>query len=164
MPVRQHVASWLTNIEVRLLFRRVAQFAQQYSAGGQTHLQFNPPTRVPTTAGGLSHLESIHLIIDLYLWLSYRFEEHFPDREDALAARAVCVSIIQEGLVLQSSKWRGKRWQKRARNMGLEIRYVWCNAIARPPLACEWVCFVCVPNTGERADSFARLVSVSMYV
>lgn len=39
------------------------------------------PLRVPANLGDVAHLECVYDVLDLYLWLAYRFPEIFVDRE-----------------------------------------------------------------------------------
>ncbi|KAH9295761.1 hypothetical protein KI387_039349, partial [Taxus chinensis] len=69
------------------------QFAEAYAKKGRVHLQeiFTPETlRIPKTHNALIELESIHKVLDLYVWLGFHFEESFPDREVASSQKALC--------------------------------------------------------------------------
>ncbi|TXG72097.1 hypothetical protein EZV62_000676 [Acer yangbiense] len=79
----------------------LTQFAQNYAEKGIVRLKeiFTPGTlQVPKTPGALRELESIHKVLDLYVWLSYRLEESFPDRELASSQKAICSLLIEEFL------------------------------------------------------------------
>lgn len=61
------------------------KFARRYSSGQVLTFdwlgeQIGWPFTVPSTVAELVHLESVHDVLDLYQWLSYRFEDMFPDR------------------------------------------------------------------------------------
>lgn len=43
---------------------------------------------------GLQHLESHYKVLDLYVWLSYRFEAYFPAKEEVMLRRAHCSDLI----------------------------------------------------------------------
>lgn len=69
------------------------QFAEHYSRKGIVRLReiFTPETlMVPKTLAGLMELESIHKVLDLYIWLSFRLENSFPDHEVASSQKASC--------------------------------------------------------------------------
>ncbi|CAK9154410.1 unnamed protein product [Ilex paraguariensis] len=69
------------------------QFAQNYSKNGIVRLReiFTPGAlQVPKTQTALKELESIHKVLDLYVWLSFRLEDSFPDRELASSQKAIC--------------------------------------------------------------------------
>ncbi|KAL3359539.1 hypothetical protein AABB24_016209 [Solanum stoloniferum] len=86
----------------------LTQFATNYSNNGLVRLReiFTPGTlKVPTSHTALKELESIHKVLDLYVWLSYRLEESFPDRELASSQKAICSMLIEEFL-------EGQGWQR----------------------------------------------------
>ncbi|XP_011030658.1 PREDICTED: ATP-dependent RNA helicase SUPV3L1, mitochondrial isoform X2 [Populus euphratica] len=77
------------------------QFAQNYAQKGIVRLKeiFTPGTlKVPKTESALKELESIHKVLDLYVWLSFRLEDSFPDRELAASQKAICGLLIEEFL------------------------------------------------------------------
>ncbi|XP_022137943.1 ATP-dependent RNA helicase SUV3, mitochondrial isoform X2 [Momordica charantia] len=79
----------------------LTQFAQNYANKGIVRLReiFTAGTlQVPQTQAALKELESIHKVLDLYVWLSFRLEESFPDRELAAAQKSVCSMLIEEFL------------------------------------------------------------------
>ncbi|OMO85654.1 hypothetical protein COLO4_21524 [Corchorus olitorius] len=79
----------------------LVQFAENYSKKGLVRLReiFTPGTlQVPKTHPALKELESIHKVLELYVWLSFRLEESFPDREMASSQKAICSMLIEEFL------------------------------------------------------------------
>ncbi|KAK7366572.1 hypothetical protein VNO80_08565 [Phaseolus coccineus] len=79
----------------------LTQFAENYAKKGLVRLReiFTPGSlKVPKTAAALKELESIHKVLDLYVWLSFRLEESFPDRELAASQKAICSMLIEEFL------------------------------------------------------------------
>ncbi|KAK8709625.1 hypothetical protein V6N13_060638 [Hibiscus sabdariffa] len=79
----------------------LTQFAENYAKKGLVRLReiFTPGTlRVPKTPTALKELESIHKVLELYVWLSFRLDEAFPDDELALSQKAICSSLIEEFL------------------------------------------------------------------
>ena len=79
----------------------LTQFAENYAKRGLVRLReiFTPGTlTVPKTPAALKELESIHKVLDLYVWLSFRLEESFPDRELAASQKAICSMLIEEFL------------------------------------------------------------------
>ncbi|CAM0876200.1 unnamed protein product [Alopecurus aequalis] len=83
------------------------QFAENYAKKGIVRLKeiFTPGTlRVPTTHNQLKELESVHKVLELYVWLSYRFEDSFPDRELADSQKSICSMLIEE--YLERSGWQ----------------------------------------------------------
>lgn len=91
----------------------LTQFAQTYAKKGIVHLRemFTPGTlKVPKTQTALKELESIHKVLDLYVWLSFRLEDSFPDREVASAQKSICSMLIEEFLERLGCE---KPWAKR---------------------------------------------------
>ncbi|XP_010256128.1 PREDICTED: ATP-dependent RNA helicase SUV3, mitochondrial isoform X2 [Nelumbo nucifera] len=79
----------------------LVQFAQTYARKGIVRLReiFTPGTlQVPKTQTALKELESIHKVLDLYVWLSFRLEDSFPDRELASSQKSICSLLIEEFL------------------------------------------------------------------
>lgn len=56
------------------------------------------PLKMPKTIMALNHAESIFDALDLYLWLSYRFSEMFPDAEAVREIRKVVDQLIHNGI------------------------------------------------------------------
>ncbi|VFR02257.1 unnamed protein product [Cuscuta campestris] len=79
----------------------LTQFATNYSKKGIVRLReiFTPGTlQVPKTQTALKELESIHKVLDLYVWLSFRLDESFPDRELAASQKSICSMLIEDFL------------------------------------------------------------------
>ncbi|RDY10643.1 DExH-box ATP-dependent RNA helicase DExH16, mitochondrial, partial [Mucuna pruriens] len=79
----------------------LTQFAENYAKKGLVRLReiFTPGSlKVPNTPAALKELESIHKVLDLYVWLSFRLEESFPDHELASSQKAICSMLIEEFL------------------------------------------------------------------
>lgn len=101
----------------------LTQFATNYSNNGLVRLReiFTPGTlKVPTSHTALKELESIHKVLDLYVWLSYRLEESFPDRELASSQKAICSMLIEE--FLEGQGWqrpRTKRLTQKSKSISL---------------------------------------------
>ncbi|KAL8153697.1 hypothetical protein V2J09_011457 [Rumex salicifolius] len=79
----------------------LTQFAQTYAKKGIVRLKeiFTPGMlQVPKTPAGLKELESIHKVLELYVWLSFRLEHSFPDHEVAAQQKAICSMLIEEFL------------------------------------------------------------------
>jgi len=53
---------------------------------------------VPLSILDLIHMEAVHDVFDLYLWLSYRFPDMFPDVEIVRSIQTELDSVIQEGV------------------------------------------------------------------
>ncbi|XP_062214618.1 ATP-dependent RNA helicase SUV3, mitochondrial isoform X2 [Phragmites australis] len=88
------------------------QFAENYAKKGIVRLKeiFTPGTlQVPKTHNQLKELESVHKVLELYVWLSFRLEDSFPDRETAASQKSICSMLIEE--YLERSGWqpRGRR-------------------------------------------------------
>ncbi|XP_009335292.2 DExH-box ATP-dependent RNA helicase DExH16, mitochondrial [Pyrus x bretschneideri] len=95
----------------------LTQFAQNYAQKGIVRLReiFTPGSlKVPKTEAALKELESIHKVLDLYVWLSFRLEESFPDRELASTQKSICSMLIEDFLErLGWQKPRSKRLASR---------------------------------------------------
>ena len=52
---------------------------------------------VPNTILDLIHMEAVHDVFDLYLWLSYRFPDMFPDTEIVRSIQSELDDVIEEG-------------------------------------------------------------------
>ncbi|KAJ4967654.1 hypothetical protein NE237_014355 [Protea cynaroides] len=79
----------------------LTQFAQTYARKSIVRLReiFTPGTlQVPKTQTALQELESIHKVLELYVWLSFRLEDSFPDSELASSQKSICSLLIEEFL------------------------------------------------------------------
>lgn len=56
------------------------------------------PLATPRNIKDLVHLEAVHDVLDLYLWLSYRFMDMFPDANLVRNAQKELDATIQEGV------------------------------------------------------------------
>ncbi|TNN52639.1 ATP-dependent RNA helicase SUPV3L1, mitochondrial [Liparis tanakae] len=56
------------------------------------------PLSAPKNIKDLVHLEAVHDVLDLYLWLSYRFMDMFPDTALVRQTQQELDGIIQEGV------------------------------------------------------------------
>ncbi|XP_063817646.1 ATP-dependent RNA helicase SUPV3L1, mitochondrial [Pseudophryne corroboree] len=79
------------------------RFARQFSRNEPLTFQWvckhvNWPISPPKTIKDLMHLEAVHDILDLYLWLSYRFMDMFPDADLVRSIQRELDSIIQRGV------------------------------------------------------------------
>jgi len=57
------------------------------------------PFSPPETILDLVHLEAVHDVFDLYLWLSYRFSDMFPDVEIVREVQNELDTVIEDGVV-----------------------------------------------------------------
>ncbi|KAG5317610.1 SUV3 helicase, partial [Pseudoatta argentina] len=80
------------------------QFARQYSKNDA--ITFNWlcqhigwPFRMPKNIIDLVHLEGVFDVLDLYLWLSYRFMDLFPDAEIVRDIQKELDALIETGIV-----------------------------------------------------------------
>ncbi|XP_011068666.1 PREDICTED: ATP-dependent RNA helicase SUV3 homolog, mitochondrial [Acromyrmex echinatior] len=80
------------------------KFARQYSKNDA--ITFNWlcqhigwPFRMPKTIIDLVHLEGVFDVLDLYLWLSYRFMDLFPDAEIVRDIQKELDALIEAGIV-----------------------------------------------------------------
>ncbi|XP_027871664.1 ATP-dependent RNA helicase SUPV3L1, mitochondrial [Xiphophorus couchianus] len=56
------------------------------------------PLAAPRNIKDLVHLEAVHDVLDLYLWLSYRFMDMFPDTAAIRGIQQELDNIIQQGV------------------------------------------------------------------
>ncbi|KAG7279178.1 hypothetical protein CRUP_022373 [Coryphaenoides rupestris] len=56
------------------------------------------PLSSPKNIKDLVHLEAVHDVLDLYLWLSYRFMDMFPDTASVREIQRTLDDIIQQGV------------------------------------------------------------------
>ncbi|KAK6644605.1 hypothetical protein RUM43_000872 [Polyplax serrata] len=80
------------------------KFAKMYSANNVITFNWicqviNWPVSTPTTIKELVHMEAIHDALDLYLWLSYRFPDFFPDGDSVKSIQRELDRIIEFGMV-----------------------------------------------------------------
>ncbi|KAI3837614.1 hypothetical protein MKX03_029739 [Papaver bracteatum] len=90
----------------------LTQFATNYARKGIVRLKeiFTPGTlKVPTTQAALKELESIHKVLDLYVWLSFRMEDSFPDCEVAASQKSICNLLIEDFLERLGSERPSRR-------------------------------------------------------
>ncbi|KAL6636910.1 hypothetical protein ACP70R_024482 [Stipagrostis hirtigluma subsp. patula] len=109
----------LSPVDMRddILIQGLVQFAENYAKKGIVRLKeiFTPGTlQVPKTHNQLKELESIHKVLELYVWLSFRMEDSFPDREVAASQKSICSMLIEE--YLERSGWQPKRPRKALRS------------------------------------------------
>ncbi|XP_017482881.1 PREDICTED: ATP-dependent RNA helicase SUV3 homolog, mitochondrial [Rhagoletis zephyria] len=79
------------------------KIARQYSRNEPITFEFITcncgwPFALPKTIIDLMHLESVFDVMDLYLWLSYRFMDLFPDAAAVRVAQKELDDIIQQGV------------------------------------------------------------------
>lgn len=101
----------------------LTQFAQNYAKNGIVRLReiFTPGTlEVPRTPNELKDLESIHKVLDLYVWLGFRLEDSFPDHELAASQKAICGRLIED--FLDSLGWQKPVVARRSRSYLSSLR------------------------------------------
>ncbi|EFJ16330.1 hypothetical protein SELMODRAFT_114130 [Selaginella moellendorffii] len=77
----------------RIIMGALLEFARNYAVNRNVPLKrlLTPATmRVPSTQKDLAELESLHKVLDMYIWLSYRLEDAFVDRESAITQKHLC--------------------------------------------------------------------------
>nr|XP_020663644.1 ATP-dependent RNA helicase SUPV3L1, mitochondrial [Pogona vitticeps] len=80
------------------------KFARQFSKNEPMTLDWllrhiNWPLVPPKNIKDLIHLEAVHDVLDLYLWLSYRFMDMFPDATSVRNIQKEVDDIIQIGVL-----------------------------------------------------------------
>ncbi|TDH69466.1 hypothetical protein CCR75_008696 [Bremia lactucae] len=109
------------------LARRVfLEYARAHSLQQRVKLDIYLPKVAPRTAEALGEIEIKAKIIDLYLWLSFRFDKTFVENRLALELKARVLELVEEGLVNttydreeRKTRWasgvengRNTRWQQ----------------------------------------------------
>ncbi|XP_048126516.1 ATP-dependent RNA helicase SUPV3L1, mitochondrial [Alosa alosa] len=79
------------------------KFARQFSRDepltfGWVCRHVSWPLAPPKNIKDLVHLEAVHDVLDLYLWLSYRFMDMFPDANQVREVQKELDTIIQQGV------------------------------------------------------------------
>jgi len=79
------------------------KMARQFSRGDLVSFnwlctQVGWPFAPPETILDLVHLEAIHDVFDIYLWLSYRFADMFPDIQIVREVQTELDTVIEEGV------------------------------------------------------------------
>ncbi|XP_056695986.1 DExH-box ATP-dependent RNA helicase DExH16, mitochondrial isoform X3 [Spinacia oleracea] len=100
----------------------LVQFAQTYAQKGLVQLReiFTPGTlTVPKTPAALQELESVHKVLELYVWLSYRLDESFPDREMAASQKSICSMLIEE--FLEQYGWQEPKLKTKFNHLNLSL-------------------------------------------
>ncbi|KAJ7528222.1 hypothetical protein O6H91_16G090200 [Diphasiastrum complanatum] len=83
------------------------KFATEYCKYGGVSLGTSlssSSTQIPRTQGALVELESLNKVFDLYIWLSFRLEDAFVDRDSAITQKELCGILIEAGLKMVGSK------------------------------------------------------------
>lgn len=80
------------------------KFARQYSRNEQLTWQWlgrniGWPLSAPQSIVDLVHLEAVFDVLDLYLWLSYRFPDLFPDADAVRGMQHQLDLLIQQGVL-----------------------------------------------------------------
>ena len=81
-----------------LSMRSLYQFAAAYASGRPVALNVRMAHRQPQNVQDFSDLCFRHNVVDLYLWLSFRYPKYFIERELALSQKNYAVSMIQQSL------------------------------------------------------------------
>jgi ATP-dependent RNA helicase SUPV3L1/SUV3 len=92
------------NRKMPLVCTMFMKIVRQYSRGELLTFdwlchQIGWPFSPPDTILDLVHLEAVHDVFDLYLWLSYRFPDMFPDVELVRSVQNELDEVIQDGIV-----------------------------------------------------------------
>lgn len=74
----------------------------------------HPPLALAQSSEDLRELEATHRAFDLFVWLSYRFEDDFEGRERAEEMRYLCAMYVDESIQEMSCAPRSKRGSRKA--------------------------------------------------
>jgi len=91
------------NRKMPFLCTMFLKMARQYSKGELISFdwlctQVGWPFSPPDTILDLVHLEAVHDVLDLYLWLSYRFSDMFPDVDTVRQIQQELDRVVEEGV------------------------------------------------------------------
>ncbi|ETO67780.1 hypothetical protein F444_15334 [Phytophthora nicotianae P1976] len=94
------------------------EYARAHSLGQSVKLDIYLPKYAPRTAEALGDVEIKAKIIDLYLWLSFRFEDTFVEKDLALELKTKVLELVEQGLVNTTYNREEKktRWSSGAAN------------------------------------------------
>ena len=106
LPLRARYVFCCAPINTKFVFvcTMFLKYARQYSNNQPMTLdwlcrQIGWPFAIPKNIVELAHLESVFDVLDLYLWLSYRFTDLFPDSELVRDMQKELDSIILNGVI-----------------------------------------------------------------
>ncbi|XP_057341686.1 ATP-dependent RNA helicase SUV3 homolog, mitochondrial isoform X1 [Microplitis mediator] len=106
LPLRARYVFCCAPINRKLTFlcSMFLNFARQYSKNEPITAswlcqQISWPVKTPKTILDLVHLEGVFDVLDLYLWLSYRFMDLFPDTNEVREVQRELDLIIQDGII-----------------------------------------------------------------
>ncbi|KMZ66772.1 ATP-dependent RNA helicase, mitochondrial (SUV3) [Zostera marina] len=118
LPLRLHdkylFCTSPVDMDDEIVAHGLRQFATNYAKKGLVRLReiFTPGTvKVPGSHKELKDLESVHKVLDLYVWLSFRMEMAFPDRALATTQKEICNVLIEE--FLERLGWQRPRRRTR---------------------------------------------------
>lgn len=91
------------NKKMPFLCTMFLKMSRQYSKGELVSFdwlcsQVGWPFSPPETILDLVHLEAVHDVLDLYLWLSYRFSDMFPDVDIVRQIQQELDTVVEEGV------------------------------------------------------------------
>ncbi|XP_055852940.1 ATP-dependent RNA helicase SUV3 homolog, mitochondrial [Episyrphus balteatus] len=105
LPLRARYVFCCAPINKKMAFvcSMFLKIARQYSKSEPISYEFIAhhcgwPLGLPRTILDLVHLESVFDVMDLYLWLSYRFTDMFPDAAQVRVSQKELDEIIQQGV------------------------------------------------------------------
>ncbi|KAI9910882.1 hypothetical protein PsorP6_010482 [Peronosclerospora sorghi] len=106
------------NLRSALARRVFLDYARAHAVGERVKLDIYLPKYPPRTPDALGDVEVKAKIIDLYLWLSYRFEATFVERELALELKTRVLELVEQGLINTTyhRQERKTRWTSGAAN------------------------------------------------
>lgn len=122
------------------LARRVfVDYARAHALGQSVKLDIFLPRNAPHTADQLRDVEIKAQIIDLYLWLSFRFETTFVENDAAIEMKQRVLELVEQGLI-NTTHNRGQKkeaqqqsrsggWRQQSKDAGASTRFQY----QRPP-------------------------------
>ncbi|KAL7682435.1 putative RNA helicase HrpA, mitochondrial degradasome RNA helicase subunit domain, suv3 domain 1 [Plasmopara halstedii] len=100
------------------------EYARAHSLGQSVKLDIYLPKFAPHSAEALGDVEIKAKIIDLYLWLSFRFENTFVEKKLALELKKRVLELVEQGLVNTTYNREEKktRWASGVANLRFTSR------------------------------------------
>lgn len=103
LRVRYVFACAPINVKYNYVCTQFTRFARMYSSNEPISMEFlceliGWPLKMPKNMSELAHLEEVFDVLDLYLWLSYRFADVFPDQESVREMQKTLDRLIYQGV------------------------------------------------------------------
>lgn len=92
-------------------------FIKEFSRYSEVNLPKFSDLRAPTNSHAMLHLESLHQVYELYIWLSMRYPMNFLHVAEAKSQRDKCTDLIEVGLSNLGQNTFKKRYYREKREV-----------------------------------------------